>query len=99
MKTVMINKLILAGTIASLALTAPAFAQDAKYSITKQTIGELVKNEATKAVLDKHIPAVVANPQLEQGYDMKFADIVPYAPDQLTPEKLKAIEEDLAKLQ
>lgn len=29
---------------------------------------------------------------------MKFAGIVQYAPEQLTPEKLKAIEADLAKL-
>ena len=29
---------------------------------------------------------------------MKFSDIVQYVPDQLTPEKLKAIDEDLAKV-
>ena len=95
----MIRRLILAATVATMALTAPVLAQTAKYSIAKQSIGELVKNETTKAVLVKHIPEVVANPQLEQGYDMKLADIVQYAPDQLTPAKLKAIEEDLAKLQ
>jgi hypothetical protein len=94
----MIRKLIVTATLAALALASPAFAQEARYSITKQTIGELVKNDATKAVLLKHIPEVVANPQLEQGYTMKFADIVQYAPEQLTPEKLKAIEEDLAKI-
>jgi hypothetical protein len=102
----MIRTLLAATVVAAMTLTpvamAPAFAQEAastaKYSVTKQTIGELVKNEKTKAVLMKHLPELIANPQLEQGYEMKFADIAQYAPDQLTPEKLKAIDADLAKI-
>jgi hypothetical protein len=97
----MIRKLLAAAAVATVALS-PAFAQEAveaKYSTSKQTIGELVKNESTKAVLVKHLPDLIANPQLEQGYEMKFADIAQYAPDQVTPEKLKAIDEDLAKVQ
>ncbi|HVY87456.1 MAG TPA: hypothetical protein VG942_01215 [Hyphomonadaceae bacterium] len=103
----MIRTLLAATVVAAVTLTpvamAPAFAQEAaastaKYSVEKQTIGELVKNEKTKAVLMKHLPELIANPQLEQGYEMKFADIVQYVPDQLTPEKLKAIDADLAKI-
>jgi para-nitrobenzyl esterase len=94
----MIRKLLAAAAVATVALSPAAFAQEAKYSTAKQTIGELVKNEKTKAVLVKHIPDLVANPQLEQGYEMKFADIVQYVPDQLTEEKLKAIDADLAKV-
>ena len=96
----MIRKLLAAAAIATVALS-PAFAQEAeaKYSTAKQTIGELVKNEATKAVLVKHLPDLIANPQLAPGYDMNFADIAQFAPDQVTPEKLKAIDEDLAKVQ
>lgn len=101
----MIRKLLAAAAIATVALS-PAFAQEAapqateaKFSTSKQTIGELVKNEATKAVLVKHLPDLIANPQLEQGYEMKFADIAQYAPDQITPDKLKAVDEDLAKVQ
>lgn len=95
----MIRKVLLAAAFAAATLGAPALAQEGpKYSTAKQTIGELVKNEKTKAVLAKHLPELIANPQLEQGYEMKFADIVQYVPDQLTPEKLKAIDEDLAKV-
>jgi len=93
----MIRKLLAVAAAATIALTPVAFAQEAKYSTTKNTIGELVKNEKTKAVLTKHVPELVANPQLEQGYEMKFPDIVQYVPD-LTPEKLKAIDADLAKV-
>jgi len=94
----MIRKLLAAAAVASLALSPMAVAQEAKYSTSKQTIGELVKNEKTKAVLVKHMPDLIANPQLEQGYEMKFADIAQYAPDQVTPEKLKAVDEELAKI-
>ncbi len=93
----MIRKLLAAAAVATLVLSPAAFAQEAKYSTAKNTIGELVKNEKTKAVLTKHLPDLVANPQLEQGYEMKFPDIVQYVPE-LTPEKLKAVDEDLAKV-
>ncbi len=94
------RKLLLAAAIATAAVLAPAaLADEPKFSVEKTTIGELVKNEATKAILEKHIPDLVANPQLEQGYEMTFPDIVQYVPDVLTPEKLKAINEDLAKIQ
>jgi hypothetical protein len=94
----MIRKLLAAAAVATVALSPVAFAQEAKYSTSKQTIGELIKNEKTKAVLTKHVPDRVANPQLEQGYEMKFADVMQYVPDQLTQEKLKAIDADLAKV-
>lgn len=98
----MIRKLLAAAAFAvalspaTLAQQAPA-APEAKYSTTKNTIGELVKNEKTKAVLAKILPDLIANPDLEQGYEMKFPDIVQYVPD-LTPEKLKAIDVELAKV-
>ncbi len=94
----MIRKLLAAAAFATVVISPVAFAQDAKYSVSKQTIGELVKNEKTKAVLVKHLPELIANPQLEQGYEMKFADIVQYVPDQLTEAKLKEIDVDLAKV-
>ncbi len=100
----MIRKLLAAVAVATLTISPIAVAQqgaapaavEAKYSTTKNTIGELVKNDATKAVLKKHLPELIDNPQLEQGYEMKFADIIQYVPDQLTPEKLKAIDAELA---
>ena len=90
--------LLIAAALATAAIApAAAFADEAKYSIEKQTIGELVKNEATKAALMKVVPDLIQNPQLEQGYEMKFGDIVQYVPD-LTPEKLKQMDDELAKV-
>jgi hypothetical protein len=93
----MIRKLLVAAAVAAVTFSPAAFAQEAKYSTTKNTIGELVKNEKTKAVLVKLLPDLIANPQLEQGYEMKFPDIVQYVPD-LTPEKLKEVDAELAKV-
>jgi len=94
----MIRKLLAAAAFAAV-IASPALAQtaEAKYSTTKNTIGELIKNEKTKAVLVKLLPDLVANPQLEQGYEMKFPDIVQYVPE-LTPEKLKEVDTELAKV-
>jgi len=94
----MIRQLLLAAAVATATLAPAAFADDPKYSVEKNTIGELIKNDQTKAALMKVIPELVQNPQLEQGYEMKFADIVQYVPDQLTPEKLKAMDDELAKI-
>lgn len=93
----MIRKLAAAAMLAAL-LPAAAFADEPKFSVAKTTIGDLMKNDATKAVLVKIIPDVANNPQLEQGYAMTLPDIVQYVPDQLTDEKLKAIDAELAKI-
>ncbi|MBI1359896.1 MAG: hypothetical protein GC155_06380 [Alphaproteobacteria bacterium] len=92
------RKLLLAAAAATAFMAAPvAFADDAKYSVEKNTIGELVQNEETKAALMKVMPDLINNPDLSQGYEMKFPDIVQYVPD-LTPEKLKQMDEELAKV-
>lgn len=93
------RKLLLAAAVLTVAALAPAaLADEPKFSVEKTTIGELIKNEQTKAVLVKLIPDLVANPQLEQGYEMTFPDVASYVPDVLTPEKLKEINVELAKI-
>jgi hypothetical protein len=92
------RKFLLAAAVAAVTLAPAAFAQEAKYSVEKQTIGELVQNEATKAALSKVMPDLIANPDLSQGYEMKFPDIVQYVPE-LTPEKLKEMDAELAKVE
>jgi len=47
--------------------------------------------------IEKHIPEVLAAPQINMAMSMSLEQIAPFAPQVLTPEKLKAINEDLAK--
>ena len=80
----------------ALAFTSAAAAQAPApaYSVAATTIGELLDNPATKAVLNKYIPEVVSHPQIDQGRPMTLPQIVEYAP-QLTPELLAKIDADL----
>ena len=96
----MIRKLLLAAAV--FAAAAPALAQtpaagEPKFSVAKTTIGDIMANPDAKAAFAKVMPELAANPQLEQGYSMTLPDIVQYVPD-LTPEKLKEIDANLAKV-
>ena len=65
---------------------------------THSPIRELLANEQAKAVLDKHVPGMTTNPQLEQAMDMSLRQIAPFAPQTFTEQLLEAIDEDLAEL-
>ncbi len=57
---------------------------------------ELLDDETGKAVLEKHIPQVLAAPQISMALGMSLEQIAAFAADILTPEKLKEINDDLA---
>ncbi|HTK34175.1 MAG TPA: hypothetical protein VL358_02665 [Caulobacteraceae bacterium] len=93
------------GLIAALAFTTAvsavsvatvAVAQAPAYSV-KSTIGVLIDNPETKAVLNKYIPEVVSDPRIDQGRDFALEGIAMYVPI-LTPELLAKIDADLAKV-
>lgn len=79
---------------------APAAAAEAAHAhlnTTDTTIGDLLDNEAARAVLQEHVPDLVGNPQIEMARSMTLKSIQAYAPD-LTDEKLAAIDADLAEI-
>lgn len=84
----------------AVALTAavPAFAAEPAYSTATTDIGTLMDNPETKAILEKHIPEVVANAQFEMARPMTLKAIQAYAAEALTDAKLAAIDADLAKI-
>lgn len=77
---------------AALAQSAPA------YSSASTDIGTLIDNPDTKAVLVKHMPGFVDNPQIGMARSMTLKQIQSFAADQITDEKLAAIDADLAKI-
>jgi hypothetical protein len=68
----------------------------ATYS-TSSTIGALLENAGAKAVLLKHIPAVVNSPQISQGLSMTLASVAQFVPI-LTPDMLAKIDAELAQV-
>lgn len=75
---------------------APAAPAAAKFSVDS-LVGDLLGNPAAKAVLQKYIPEVVADPNLQMGVGFPLSGIAQFVP-QLTPEMLAKIDADLKKL-
>ncbi|MFC1925025.1 hypothetical protein ACFLXA_06650, partial [Chloroflexota bacterium] len=61
-------------------------------------IGELLADAKAKAILDKHIPGFSTNPQIGMASGMTLKIIAPMSQGMVTPEVLKAVEEELSKL-
>lgn len=61
-------------------------------------IGDLLKSDAAKIILDKHFPGFTANSRLElaKGFTLKAMSAFPQSP--ITADRLKACLEDLAKI-
>jgi hypothetical protein len=59
------------------------------------TIADLLADPGAKAVLEKDIPQVLADPRLPQAMGMTLRDIVPYSDGAIDDAKLSAIQKDL----
>jgi hypothetical protein len=99
----MIRKILVAAALGMMATAPVALAQDAapaaaKYNITSTLLSDIWADEAAKAAFTKVFPEIAANPQLEQGMGLNVTEIAGYAPDVMTPEKLKELEAELAKI-
>lgn len=85
--------------LAQTAATAPAApAAKAKLSTTDTDLGTLLDNPTTKAIVEKHIPGMTTNDQVEMARGMTLKAIQQYASDDVTDARLAAIDADLAKL-
>jgi len=98
----MIGAALLVPTVA-LAQTAPAApAADAAKPAAKfnldTPIGELLANEAAKAVLDKELPGLTQLPQLEMIKGLGLKQLQPYSDGKLTDELLAKTETSLAAI-
>lgn len=100
----MIKNFGLALALALAPMAAPAFAQATAPAAAAEThaaltvdspLGELLADPAAHAVLERHVPDLIANPQIQQASGMAFSALAAYVPT-LTPEKLAEINTDLA---
>jgi len=97
MKKSLIALALLAGLAVPAAAQAPAVPAPA-YSVATTTIGDLLDHPALKAIFVKYLPDIANNPQIDQGRALTLQDIVQYVPDQVTPDKLAAIDMELKAL-
>ena len=80
---------------AAAAAATPIPAAAGAPSVEKTTIGDLVGNDASKAVLQKDYPELLAYPGLDQIKGMTLRDIEVYPQAQLDDAKLAKIQKDL----
>ncbi len=94
---------------AALSVATPALAQTAaapaaapaaqgKLSTSDTELGDLLDNPAAKAIIEKHIPGLTDNDQIDMARAMTLKSIQQYSPDDVTDARLAAIDADLAKL-
>ncbi|TVV76614.1 hypothetical protein [Sphingomonas solaris] len=82
----------------AIALAAPTMALAAGYTTAVTTIGTLKADPAAHAIVEKHLPGLLDNPQMDMAAGMTFRAIQPMAGDKVPEEALNKIDADLAKL-
>jgi len=68
------------------------------FSVESTPIGDVIDNPAAKAILDKYIPGLSANPQIDMARGMTLRQAQGYAPDQVPEEALKKIEAEFGAM-
>lgn len=96
----MIRTFALAFALACAAMSAPllappAIAQQVAAFSVDSTLGALLGNAGARAVLERQIPDVIANPQIAQAGSMTLRQLAQYVPA-LTAAKLTEINAELA---
>ncbi len=91
---VMLAPLAASPVLADTAASAPK----AAYTTSDTDLGTLLDNPATKAVLVKDLPELVANPQIDMARSMTLKQMQAYAGDKLTDAKLAEVDVDLSKV-
>ena len=77
-----------------LATAVPAMAES-KYSVETTLIGDLLANDATKAIVLKYMPTLMDSPYLEQVKAMTLRGVSAYPQAGLDDAKLKLMQAEL----
>lgn len=67
-------------------------------STAKTKIGDLLKNDDARAVLDKHFPGMTSDKRIAMAKGMTLRAVQKFAPGQFTTEALDAVDQDLAQI-
>lgn len=87
-----------AGAQAQTAAPATTTATAAHYSTSSTEIGTLLDDPAAKALLDKYIPGMSTNDQVDMARGMTLKDIQQYSPDQINDKVLANLDAEFAKI-
>lgn len=100
-----VASLLVIATLGGAAVTASAApapsavkAEKPLFTTTDTPLGDLLDDADAKAILQKHIPEIIARDGIDMARGMTLKQLQSYAGDQLTDAKLVAIEADLARI-
>ena len=68
------------------------------FSTASTTVGDILDNAETKAIVEKHLPGFSSHPQIEMARGFSLKAVQGFAPDQITDEALAKIDADFAAL-
>jgi hypothetical protein len=77
---------------------APMPGMTGKPSVKTSMISDLLANPATKAVVEKDLPGLVADPRLPQAMSMTLTDVEPYSEGKITDAVLAKVQADFDAL-
>ncbi|MCB2076819.1 MAG: hypothetical protein KDE55_03865 [Novosphingobium sp.] len=97
------HKYLLGAALVAAGFALPVAAESAKshavtkavYSAAATSIGTLMEDPVARAILARHLPAVVSNPQFEMARGMTLDDIAPMSGGVITESAMKAIDKEL----
>ncbi len=96
---------LMATAAALMTVGAPAMAETpaaapakAKYNTTDTDLGTMLDDPAAKAIIEKHIPGMTTDEQIEMARGMTLKAVQQFSPDDVTDARLAAIDADLAAL-
>jgi hypothetical protein len=69
-----------------------------KPSVKTSMISDLLANPGAKAVIDKDLPGLTADPRLQQAMSMTLTDIEPYSEGKITDAVLAKVQTDFDAL-
>ena len=61
-------------------------------------LGDLLDNEATKAILEKHLPGISTHPQISMGKGFALSAVAKFSGGLITDELLQKVNAELATL-
>lgn len=65
---------------------------------TESKLGDLLDNEQTKAILEKHLPGISTHPQIGMGKGFPLTVVANFSGGLITPDLLEKVNADLKAL-
>lgn len=65
---------------------------------TQSKLGDLLDNDQTKAILEKHMPGISEHPQIGMGRGFPLAVVAGFSGGLITQDMLDAVDADLGQM-